>query len=186
MQTEYITERLRLRILNREAADKVLDYYERNAVFHKEWVPARDKDFFSLQNVQLSLETDYHNIQDDRMLRLWIFKRCDEDCKQVIGTIGFSNIIRGSFLSCFLGYMMDYEEINQGYVTEAIQSGVGIMFGQYGLHRIEANIMPKNVRSLRVVEKLGFQYEGESKKYLYIDGKWEDHIHMVLRNSVLE
>jgi [ribosomal protein S5]-alanine N-acetyltransferase len=57
------------------------------------------------------------------------------------------------------------------------------MFQELGLHRIEANIMPKNKRSLRVVEKLGFYNEGLAYKYLKINGKWEDHIHMVLLND---
>jgi ribosomal-protein-alanine N-acetyltransferase len=53
------------------------------------------------------------------------------------------------------------------------------------LHRIEANIMPRNQRSLRVVEKLGFVDEGLSRDYLKINEKWEDHIHMVLLNKDL-
>lgn len=78
---------------------------------------------------------------------------------------------------------MDVDEINMGYITEAIQEGIDIMFHEYGLHRIEANIMPKNVRSFKVVEKLGFYNEGLAYKYLKINGKWEDHIHMVLLND---
>jgi len=57
------------------------------------------------------------------------------------------------------------------------------MFNEFGLHRIEANIMPKNKRSLRVAPKLGFVNEGTASQYLKINGKWEDHIHMVLLND---
>jgi [ribosomal protein S5]-alanine N-acetyltransferase len=89
----------------------------------------------------------------------------------------------GAFLSCHLGYKLDKDEINKGYITEAIQKGIEVMFNEFGLHRIEANIMPKNKRSLRVVEKLGFYNEGLAYKYLKINDKWEDHIHMVLLND---
>lgn len=58
-----------------------------------------------------------------------------------------------------------------------------IIFDDMKLHRIEANIMPKNKQSLKVVEKLGFYDEGLAYKYLKINGKWEDHIHMVLLNN---
>jgi ribosomal-protein-alanine N-acetyltransferase len=68
-------------------------------------------------------------------------------------------------------------------MTEAISAGVSVIFEDYGLHRIEANIMPKNKRSLRVAEKLGFYNEGYAKKYLKINGVWEDHIHMVKIND---
>jgi ribosomal-protein-alanine N-acetyltransferase len=82
-----------------------------------------------------------------------------------------------------LGYKLDADEINKGYMTEALRKGIDIAFNEVGLHRIEANIMPKNKRSLRTVEKLGFYNEGLAYKYLKINGKWEDHIHMVLLNE---
>ena len=66
---------------------------------------------------------------------------------------------------------------------EAVQKGSDVIFNEMNLHRIEANIMPKNKRSIRVVEKLGFCNEGLSRNYLKICGKWEDHIHMVLLND---
>lgn len=50
------------------------------------------------------------------------------------------------------------------------------------LHRIEANVMPKNTASLRVLEKNSFINEGISKYYLNINGIWEDHVHMVRIN----
>lgn len=49
-----------------------------------------------------------------------------------------------------------------------------------GLHRIEANIMPRNLPSIAVAERCGFQLEGMSPKYLRIAGVWEDHLHFVL------
>lgn len=59
-------------------------------------------------------------------------------------------------------------------------------FDELRLHRIEANIMPRNSASLKMVEKLGFSSEGLARKYLKINGIWEDHIHMVLLNEAVE
>jgi ribosomal-protein-alanine N-acetyltransferase len=67
-------------------------------------------------------------------------------------------------------------------MTEALERAISFAFEDMRLHRIEANIMPKNARSIRVVEKLGFVNEGLSRKYLKIAGSWEDHIHYVLLN----
>ena len=36
--------------------------------------------------------------------------------------------------------------------------------------------MPRNARSLRVIEKLGFRRDGYAERYLQIAGNWEDHI----------
>ena len=86
-------------------------------------------------------------------------------------------------MSCHLGYKLDKDFINRGYMTEAAREGIEIIFNEYGLHRVEANIMPKNPRSVRVVQKLGFYNEGLARKYLKINGKWEDHVHWVLLND---
>ena len=71
-------------------------------------------------------------------------------------------------------------------MTEAVNECVRIAFEELGLHRIEANIMPKNKASLGLARKCGFREEGISPKYLKINGVWEDHIHMVKLNESLE
>jgi ribosomal-protein-alanine N-acetyltransferase len=71
-------------------------------------------------------------------------------------------------------------------MMEAVQSISNYAFGDLKLHRIEANIMPRNHASLKVVEKLGFFNEGTKRKYLKFNGTWEDHIHMVLLNEEVE
>ena len=103
----------------------------------------------------------------------------------VIGSIVLNNIIRGAFHSCHLGYKMDQFNINKGYLTEGLKIVIEYAFNVLKLHRIEANIMPHNSPSLRVVEKLVY-HEGLAKKYLNINESWEDHIHMVLLNESLE
>ncbi len=52
--------------------------------------------------------------------------------------------------------------------------------------RIEGNIMPRNRASIAVVEKCGFVREGISRKYLKINGVWEDHVHDVVLNEAME
>jgi len=181
MQKAYETERLLLKILDKSDAELVFDYYLRNKHFLEEWEPLKEKNFYLIDYQQEQLEKDLGNMKNNSLLRLWVFKKQEQ--KKIIGSIGFNNIVRGAFQSCHLGYKLDQDEINNGYITEAIQKGIDIIFNGFKLHRIEANIMPKNTRSLRVVEKLGFYNEGLAYKYLKIDGKWEDHIHMVLLND---
>jgi ribosomal-protein-alanine N-acetyltransferase len=64
-----------------------------------------------------------------------------------------------------------------------VKKCVDIAFMELNLHRLEANIMPRNKASLKVVEKLGFHHEGLARRYLHINGQWEDHIHMVKLNE---
>ncbi|WP_238881656.1 GNAT family N-acetyltransferase [Clostridium sp. YIM B02551] len=181
MKGHYETERLILKVIDKSYAGNVIDYYLRNKDFLEEWEPIKSNEFYEKEYQEIAIDKELEEIKNGNSFRLWIFKKGEEN--RIIGSIGFNNIVRGGFLSCFLGYKLDKDEINQGYMTEAIRKGIGITFNEGGLHRIEANIMPKNLRSLRVVEKLGFYSEGLAYKYLRINGKWEDHIHMVLLNE---
>lgn len=181
MQKVYGTERLLLKVLDKSYAEMVVDYCLRNKSFLEEWEPLRSEAFYTKQYQEEQLDKALTDIKNNNSLILWIFKKQDE--QRILGSIAFTNIVKGVFLSSHLGYKFDKDEINKGYMTEAIQKGIEIMFNEYGLHRIEANIMPKNKRSLRVAEKLGFYNEGLAYKYLKINEKWEDHIHMVLLND---
>lgn len=60
-------------------------------------------------------------------------------------------------------------------MTEAFRMTVQHAFEEIGLHRLEANIQPGNVRSIALVRRLGFRYEGFSPRYLKIGGVWSDH-----------
>lgn len=181
MQKIYETERLILRALDKSNAALVLDYFLRNQDFLEEWEPIKPDEFYTNKYQEEQLNKELIHVENDNSLKLWIFKKEDES--KIIGSIAFNNIIRGAFLSCNLRYRLDADEISKGYITEAIQKGIDIIFNDFKLHRIEANIMPKNKQSLKVAHKLGFYNEGLAYKYLMINGKWEDHIHMVLLNN---
>lgn len=176
----YQTKRLYLKVLRPYSAKEVLDYYKRNAKFLKDWDPNRDLYFYTMECQRKILRDEYRDYRKGSGIRLWLIKK---ENNKVIGNICFNNIVMGNFKSCFLSYKLDKDEINRGYITEAIRKGIDIMFGQYGLHRIEVNIIPRNERSLRVVEKLNFEKEGFSRKYLEINGVWEDHLHFAIYND---
>jgi ribosomal-protein-alanine N-acetyltransferase len=182
-QTIYETDRLYLRILKPNYFRQVLEYYKRNHNFLKEWEPIRPSDFYTAAYQKSQLRYEYNMFKRNKLVRFWIFKKKDN---KLIGNICLSNIVMGNFRSCYMGYKLDNDEINKGYMTEAIRKVVQIMFEDFGLHRIEVNILPRNIRSLRVMEKLNFEKEGYSKRYLEINGKWEDHIHFAIYQDSFE
>lgn len=179
-RTRYETERLYLRILKPNYARQVLEYYKRNHNFLKEWEPNHPDDFYTISYQKDMMKYEYNLFKKRKLVRFWIIKKEDN---KVIGNLCYSNIVMGNFKSCFLGYKLDKDEINKGYMTEAIRKTVNIMFDEYDLHRIEVNIVPRNTRSLKVMEKLGFEEEGYSKRYLEINGVWEDHKHFAIYND---
>lgn len=179
------TDRLMLRVLDETAAGRVLDFYQRNRAFFETWDTLRDNGFYTLERQINRLKKDYARISAGKSLTLYIFKKDDLKCENVIGVMIFNNILMGSFQSCFLGYKMDQAETGRGYMKEAVGAAIRFVFDGLGLHRLEANIMPRNTPSLRLAKKLGFWYEGLAKGLLKVNGKWEDHVHMVLLNPAL-
>lgn len=183
---ECTTERLHLKVLSATFAPQVLRYFEHNAAFRQPWSPIPPAHFLTLAHQRQRLTDDWTAMERGASVRLWLFKRDDAALATILGFVSLSNIVRGAFQSCNVGYEMSSDQLNQGYITEALRAVIELAFGAIRLHRLEANIMPRNVRSLRVVEKLGFVAEGLARKYLKINGVWEDHQHYVLLNADLE
>ena len=63
----------------------------------------------------------------------------------------------------------------KGVTPAAVALASDYAFFQVGMHRMEICIRPENAPSLRVVEKLGFRYEGLRRRYIHINGDWRDH-----------
>ena len=155
---------------------EVLDYYIRNREFLAPFESERDESFYTVQSIEKLIRNAMRNYRNKTGVRFYI--RIPES-ETVIGTIALNSIVWGAFRSCFLGYGLDKDHIGNGYMTEAVNMVTEYAFSELGLHRIEANVMPRNTASLRVLEKCGFEPEGLARKYLLINGVWEDHIHMV-------
>lgn len=185
MKGLFETERLFLKRLDPQDAHLVHAFYMDNKGFLEPFEEMRPPQFYTLAFQKKCLEIEEISFLKGKMVRFWLFLKQHESeaCRDVIGTVSLSNIMRGAFQSCFIGYKMDHRHLNHGYMTEAISEVIRIAFNDMHLHRIEANIMPKNKPSLRVVEKLGFENEGLAKKLIKINGKWEDHFHMVIIND---
>jgi ribosomal-protein-alanine N-acetyltransferase len=180
LKTELKTERLILRVLTKDDAEMFRDFLLRNKEFFKLSGPAFEENYADVEYHRIMLERSTLESMDGRHYKFGVFKT---GVSPIIGSVALSNIVMGNFCSCFLGYRIDKSETSKGYATEAVDRIVSFAFNDLELHRIEANIMPANMASINVVNKLGFTNEGISKKYLKINGKWEDHMHFVKLNE---
>ena len=102
---------------------------------------------------------------------------------RLIGELTVSSVQRGPFQSAYIGYWVDAAEAGNGYVPEAVVVALAFAFDELSLHRIEISIIPRNDRSLRVVEKLDIRHEGISVRFLQINGVWEDHARFAMTSE---
>lgn len=96
----------------------------------------------------------------------------------LIGFVSLTSIIRGAFHNAFVSWSTRSDRVGEGFASEAVAGLLDIAFESsgLGLHRVQANIMPRNVASIRVAERNGFRREGLAERYLCINGVWEDHV----------
>lgn len=99
---------------------------------------------------------------------------------QLVGQLNVSSISYGSLSSATIGYWVSEEVAGRGITPTAVALATDYCFGVLRLHRMEICIRPENGPSLRVVEKLGFRYEGLRRCFIHIDGHWRDHFSFAL------
>lgn len=91
------------------------------------------------------------------------------------GQLNVANILYGSVSSAVLGYWIAPEAAGKGVTPTSVALVSDYLMNQLGLHRVEIDVRPENKASLRVIEKLGFRYEGMKQRYIHINGDWRDH-----------
>lgn len=99
------------------------------------------------------------------------------------GEITLSSVQRGPFQNGAIGYWIDEELAGSGLVPEAVVVVLQFAFETLRLHRIEVAIIPRNMSSRRVVEKLGMRSEGVALGFLEINGEWEDHVRYAMTSE---
>lgn len=110
--------------------------------------------------------------EDESNLCLLVVER---ETSRIAGTVNLSQIFRGPFRNAYLGYYLFEGFTGRGIMTEALKLLIEFAFGDFGLHRLEANIQPENEPSIRLAERCGFRKEGYSMNYLMVGGEWRDH-----------
>jgi len=131
--------------------------------------PASDREGITIMR-QAIIESEYR-WDDGFDYRFMITVKPD---RNIIGQIGVTNVIRGVSQSAYVGYWISREHVNKGYATEALERILRFGFEDLRLHRLTLWIMPENLASLRVAEKLGLRYEGLAQRALFLGGKWQD------------
>jgi ribosomal-protein-alanine N-acetyltransferase len=136
------------------------------------WEPQWSRDELTRSNFRRRLRQYHRELRDDHGYAYLIFS--DSEC-HLLGGLNLSNVRRGAAQAASLGYWLGAPFTGRGLMTDAVRAAMRYAFGTLRLHRIEAACLPSNAASQRVLEKVGFRREGLARRYLKINGQWQDH-----------
>lgn len=166
------TEHLRLSVLRKSEGARACEYFLNNREFHRQFSQTHSDDYFTVSMQKKYLAFDCDSFLDGTLVPLWITVKGSD---KLIGRVSFFNFAYGGMMSCACGYHLDKDETGKGYMNEALRASLAFVFDEYKMHRIEAFILPENERSLALVNRLGFHYEGRRISYMHINGEYRDH-----------
>ena len=140
-----------------------LDAVRRSRKLHAQWVqpPKTDAEFDAYLRRQ----------RNKAHMGYWVVTEEGD----LAGVIHINEIVRGRFLSGYLGYYAFVPHCGRGYMKRGLEAVLSEAFGPLGLHRLEANIQLDNESSRALIQRLPFRLEGISLNYLKIAGRWRDH-----------
>lgn len=171
----------RLRLPTFADVPQIIEYYTINKEHISVWDPAWPPDFLTEPFWMERVATILKEFEDDKSVRLFLFDAATDH--QVLGTVGFTNFIRGPLQACFLGYCLAKASEGKGLMTAALKAAIPYVFEKKNIHRITAGYQPENARSAKVLARAGFKIECHAEDYLLINGQWRDNVLTSLINK---
>ena len=136
------------------------------------WEPIWPSDDLTRGGFRRRLRRYAEDAAADRAYPFLVFRESDD---VLVGGVTLANVRRGIVQAGTVGYWVGRPYAHQGVMTAALRVLLPTLFGELNLHRIEAACIPTNTPSVRVLEKCGFTREGLARRYLCINGVWQDH-----------
>jgi len=108
--------------------------------------------------------------QDSKAIRFSIIKM---ESNEIIGSCGY-NSLDFENAKAEIGYDIAKSFWGRGYASEAINSLLDYAFSSLKMNRIEAKVVPENLNSIKLLQKLNFTFEGTLRQSERVDGKFND------------
>jgi len=159
------------RLITLDDAPVLAELLRVNREFLAPWEPIRHDDYFTVDGQRAVIETALGQYKQGVKFPHVVL----DDSGRVVGRITLSEIVRGPFQSCSLGYWVSATDNGRGLATAAVRDIIRVAFHELRLHRIQAGALLHNIRSQRVLERNGFIRFGVAPSYVNIAGRWQHH-----------
>ena len=156
------------------------DLRESSKAFLELWEPKRDNGFFKRNAFNNRVKWAKKSANSEQAYQFFIFDKH----QTLLGSITIENIRKGPSNAATLGYWLGKQHTGKGFMRESVLNIVDFSFTKLTISRLEAATLPENKSSRRLLEKVGFKYEGVGQSYLQINGRWRNHVlYGMLRND---
>ena len=153
---------------------------ENSIAFLELWEPKRGNDFFKRNAFNSRVRWAKKSSKAGQAYQFFIFDKF----QNLLGSITIENIRKGPSNAATLGYWLGKQYTGKGFMREAVLTIVDFSFIKLNISRLEAATLSENRSSRRLLEKVGFKYEGVGQSYLQINGRWRNHVlYGLLRND---
>ncbi len=137
------------------------------------WEPTWPADDLTRSAFRRRLKRYAEDWRTDQSYAFFAFRKSDN---ALVGGLTLASIRRGVAQAGSIGYWMGLPHVRNGHMTAAVRAVLPFSFGTLRLHRVEAACIPTNTPSIRLLERCGFAREGYARRYLCINGIWQDHL----------
>ncbi len=171
------TERLLLRPLTFDDADAIFKYHSDSEINqYQGWIPLNIDDVVDFIRNRISPEIN--------ITGTWFqFVIVTKESSELIGDLGI-HFLEADKKQVELGITLNSDFFGKGYAQEALTGSINYLFNTLNKHRIITSIDPGNIKSIKLVEKLGFRKEAHFKESLKIRGVWvDDLIYAILKSE---
>jgi len=162
---------MEIRLVKTTDAKMLSAYHLKNANHFRKWEPKNDADYYSELQLKKRLSSFVVAQNEDRAAYFIAVGK-----NEILGHCSLTNVIYGPLKGCHIGYSVAEAYEGKGLMAKVCKKAIDYAFNNLKLNRLMAAYMPNNSRSEALLKKLGFCKEGLAKKYLQINGNWEDHV----------
>jgi len=132
----------------------LFNYYNGNKNHLEPWEPTRAENYYTLE---------FHIDRTDERLQLMNEKKSmhfimlNDSKSEILGVCNYTKIGKGE---CWLGYSISSKYEGMGIIYEAVVSSNNYMFTQYPICQINAGVITRNKRSIKLINRLSFKPTG--------------------------
>lgn len=174
---EINTERLLLRSIRLNDAIKIYEYRSDSIINqYQGWIPKTINDVNDFIKNKISSTID--------LIDTWYqFVIILKENNVLIGDIGI-HFLDSDKKQVELGCTIDKNHQGKGYSTEALKGTINYLINELNKRRIVTSIDPRNIKSIGLVERLGFRKEAHFKESILLNGEWvDDLVYAILKDE---